>query len=196
MNFFRGRVIRGTILDVSRRQNAIFWVSQCAVILSTIVGVYLAASEGLKSAVEFHAATNLERKYFTLNSLQLEIEKNNALIVDFSERNLVEDEKGNVRAHRSLLVPELNWFVWNTLSQSQDSLELPFDILHNANQHVSSLKNLIVLYHDSRGSEKLSNGKQLQTLVTSDAEPLMTRMSEQIANYRERLTQYDTLGDY
>jgi len=134
--------IRGSILDITRRQNAIFWVSQLAVVFSTVFGVYLASSEGLKSAIEFHVATTTEKKYYTLSALHSEVENNNTLIKEFCDKNLVKDDSGNVNSHRSLRIPELNWFVWVTMIQSSDSLDLPVDILRDVNTYYTKLDSL------------------------------------------------------
>lgn len=66
---FKGLFI-GSIFDVSKRQNAIFWFSQLAIIVSTVLGVYLAASQGLKAAVNFHTVISNEKNFYTLSALK------------------------------------------------------------------------------------------------------------------------------
>lgn len=186
-------LVRGSVLDFSRRQNTIFWVSQIAVILSTILGVYLAASEGLKSAVEFHAATGLEKKYFMLSSLKRELENNKLLLLEFSEQNLVLDEEGNPTAHRSMIAPKLNSFIWDTMSKSTETLELPFDVLFEVNNFYSQTNSALEQYADGRGRDKLFYGGRVLEL-SQNSDQILQRMQTQISAYRERLAPYQTLG--
>ncbi len=195
MFFFRP-FIRGTILDFSKRQNAVFWISQIAIIVSTVLGVYLAASEGLKSAVEFHAATNLEKKYFTLNSLRREVDSNSILIIEFSEKNLVKDKDGKFTAHRSYHPPPLNWFVWTTMSKMSLSLELPVDILRDVDKYFNELTQLTKKYRTSGGRAKLIIAEKLYKLSIAAQEEMIVRIDLQIAAYKVRLEPYDTLGTY
>lgn len=187
-------VFRGTILDVSRRQNVVFWVSQLAVVFSTIVGVYLASSEGLKSAIEFHYATTTEKKYYTLSALHAEVESNNSLILALGEKNLVRNDDGEVEAHRSMRVPDLNWFVWVTMTQSSESLDLPVDILRDVNIYYLALTEMAAQYQNSGGRDKLYNAKKLDKIARDAQTSLLARMTSQLERYEGFVERYDGLG--
>jgi hypothetical protein len=186
--------LRGSILDMSRRQNLIFWVSQLAVVFSTIVGVYLASSEGLKSAVEFHYAITTEKKYYTLNALHAEVKNNNDLILEFGEKNLSKNEQGEIHAHRSMRVPDLNWFVWTTMTQSSDSLDLPVDILRDVNIYYLSLLKTSGLYENSGGYDKLRHAKKINTLAEDTEAVLLARITAQLEDYKDQMRDYKDLG--
>jgi len=187
-------VLRGSVLDLTRRQNIIFWVSQLAVVFSTIVGVYLASSEGLKSAIEFHYATTTEKKYYTLSALHSELENNNSLIVEFGEKNLRKNDEGRFDAHRSMLVPDLNWFVWTTMTQSSESLDLPVDILRDVNIYYLALTKYASKYESSGGRDKLYNAVKLNEVVVDARDGLLGRMASQIERYSEQMSRYKGLG--
>jgi hypothetical protein len=187
-------VFRGTILDVSRRQNVVFWVSQLAVVFSTIVGVYLASSEGLKSAIEFHYATTTEKKFYTLGALRSELESNNSLILELGEKNLGWNDEGEAQFHRSMRVPDLNWFVWSTMTQSSESLDLPVDILRDVNIYYLALTKYAADYERSGGRDKLYNAVKLNKVATEAREGLLVRMESQLQRYSEKMSRYKGLG--
>jgi len=194
MRFNLFLALRGSVLDISRRQNAIVWISQLAIVFSTIVGVYLASSEGLKSAIEFHVATTTEKKFYTLSALHSEVENNNRLIEEFSENNLVKNDSGDVSGHRSQRIPELNWFVWTTMVQSSESLELPVDILRDVNVYYLELTRLSSSYRNSGGMDKLFNAKRLATLSNESGTALLQRMQNQLDAYQKSMRRYKGLG--
>jgi len=186
----------GTIFDVSKRQNAIFWVGQLAVIFSTILGVYLAASAGLKTAVEFHSVISDEKNFYTLSALKEEVSSNNQLVLDFAEQSFVFDDEGKITAHRSGTLPTLNWFVWKTMTNATETLELPVDILKDTNRYYIDLLEEIDNFERQAGRDKLFAARRLYKLANTIEATLITRMDEQIQTYRARFNNHDNLGAY
>ncbi len=190
-------LLSGSVPDLSKRENVLFWISQIAIIVSTVIGVYLATSEGLKSAVEFHSLTTLEKKYYTLNALRQEIESNNTLVAQFLEQLINKDENGNPVSHNGHgEMPDLNWFVWKTMENSSESLDLPVDILRDSNRYYLQLTELGEKLQRSNGYDLLRYGTELEKLTKSTAEPFLVRIDEQLADYRSRLGRFDGLGKY
>ncbi|AJQ97105.1 hypothetical protein [Gynuella sunshinyii] len=191
------RLFAGTILDFSKRDNVFFWISQMAVVVSTIIGVYLATSEGLKSAVEFHSITSMEKKYYTLNALHQELTSNNDLMRQYVERFLNKDDKGQAVSHNGVgVLPELNLFVWDTMSNSSDTLDLPVDILRDANRYYLQLADITDSLKHSSGYETLRNGSALEQLTVEAREKLLSRIEQQLAEYQQRLKVFTNLGKY
>ncbi len=190
-------VFSGSILDVSKRKNMIFWISQVAIIASTVIGVYLATSEGLKSAVQFHSLTSLEKKYYTLNALNQEISSNNDLMLGYLSGWINKDENGSpVSYNGSASIPDLNWFVWKTMQSSSETLELPVDILRDANRYYLELTELISLLGNSRGSETLMYAISLEKLATKTQVELLERIDTQLDDYKKHLSEFKELGNY
>ena len=191
------RLFSGTILDFSKRDNVLFWISQMAVVASTIVGVYLATSEGLKSAIDFHSLTTLEKKYYTLNALRQELTSNNDLIKQYTERLLNKDENGEVVSHNGIgTMPDLNWFVWTTMTNSSETLDLPVDILSDANRYYLNLAKTMDTLQRSHGREVLWDGKALAKLTDETKAGLLQRIDQQLAEYQQRLSVFNKLGKY
>lgn len=189
-------VFIGTIFDVSKRQNAIFWAGQLAVVLSTILGVYLAASAGLKTAIDFHSIISDEKNFYTLSALKEEVRSNNQLVLAFSEKNFVFNDEGKITAHRSGRLPTLNWFVWTTMTNATETLELPVDILKDTNRYYIDLTREINAYEKQSGPDKLFAGRRLYKLATSLESTLIKRMDEQVQTYRSRFSDHKNLGAY
>lgn len=189
--------LAGTILDFSKRENLLFWVSQIAIILSTVIGVYLATTEGLKSAVEFHSLTTLEKKYYTLNALHQEITTNNDVILAYIGELLNKDKSGEATTHNGVgEIPSLNWFVWQTMTNSSETLDLPVDILRDSNRYYLALTELLRKLENSGGQETLMHGIALEKLTKETKSGFMIHIEKQLDDYRNRLSKFKGLGDY
>jgi len=186
----------GTIFDVSKRQNAVFWAGQLAVIFSTILGVYLAASAGLKTALNFHSLISHEKNFYTLSALRSEVDNNNQLLIDFTQNQFVFNENKEMVAHKSARPPALNWFVWLTMSNATETLELPVDILKETNRYYLELTKEIANYEKRGGMDKLFAAKRLHKLSRETQKTLIARMDQHIAIYQSRFSAHKNLGKY
>ena len=191
-----GRVFIGVRRYFSTKENSYFWIGQIAVVFSTIFGVYLATSEGLKSAIEFHSVTKLERKYYTLSALYKEIKENNDLVKAFSKKNNVLDDAGEISAFHSYLTPELNWFVWNMISDSQESLELPVELLRDASNYQIDIESNIKTYQKQRGYDKLRAAQKIVDLTMETDQQLLNQIKTKLDDYKSTLKAYKGVGDY
>ncbi|MGH1440809.1 MAG: hypothetical protein ACRBBR_11895 [Cellvibrionaceae bacterium] len=186
----------GTIFDVSKRQNAVFWAGQLAVIFSTILGVYLAASAGLKTALNFHSLISHEKNFYTLSALRSEVDNNNQLLIDFTQNQFVFNENNEMVAHKSARPPALNWFVWLTMSNATETLELPVDILKDTNRYYLELTKEITNYEKRGGMDKLFAAKRLHKLSRETQKTLIARMDQHIKIYQSRFAAHENLGEY
>jgi len=190
------RPLVGTIFDISKRQNAIFWIGQLAIIFSTVLGVYLAASQGLKTAVDFHSAVSNEKNFYTLSALREEVQSNNELLLAFSEKNFVFDDDGVITAYRGIELPDLNWFVWVTMTNATETLELPVDILKDTNRYYLELTKEMEKFERLGGRDKLFAARRLHELVLTTQSVLLERMDGQVSVYEQRFAKYGGLGKY
>ncbi|MGP9800873.1 hypothetical protein [Rheinheimera sp. NSM] len=104
--------------------NLSFWISQVSMIIATILGVYLAAQQGLRQAVVFEQLQSDKSNYYLRKSLQHELSDNLQLIKDFTEQI-----KGvgahNIKRHALVL----DTFVWESMKFSPATLETPSALL-------------------------------------------------------------------
>ncbi|QYK02048.1 hypothetical protein [Shewanella psychrotolerans] len=97
-----------------------FWVSQIFMIIATIVGVYLAAQEGLSQAITFDNLTNKQNNYYLRQALYDEVNDNVVIIneyADFISSNAPYD----IKSHH----PVMSNFVWENMRYSPYTLETP-----------------------------------------------------------------------
>ncbi|MGH1486782.1 MAG: hypothetical protein ACRBCI_11220 [Cellvibrionaceae bacterium] len=189
-------IVSGTILDLSRRQNVIFWVSQLAVILSTVLGVYLAASAGLKTAVDFHSIVSQEKNFYTLSALKEEINYNNDLLLDFADKNFGFNDDGKAISYKGRTLPQLNWFVWTTMANTTEALELPADILRDTNRYHLTLIKELKNFKESYGVDKVGVARRFLKLIEETNTELIPRMQDQLTNYQRNFAPYKELGKH
>lgn len=185
----------GTIFDLSKRQNATFWVSQLAIILSTVLGVYLAASAGFKTAINFHSVVSNEKNFYTLSALREEVQSNNTLILDFAEKNFVFAEDGTIKSYKGSRFPELSWFVWVTMTNATETLELPVDILKDTNRYYIDVVKEINHYEKYGGYDKLRAASNVYQLAKQTDEVLLKRMEDKINDYRSRFMDHKAVDN-
>lgn len=110
---------------------ASFWFSQLLMIAATILGVYLASSEGMKVAIKFNELTRLERSYYLRQSLANELEWNARMVLDYSEQ-IADGISSHSYFENNTL--SLDQFVWKAMGETDITLETPSQFLSAAQQ--------------------------------------------------------------
>ncbi len=141
------------IFRVRESGNVEFWVSNLVIMISTILGVYLAAQAGYKTAVEFEAARNERAGYYMRRSLLDEVKDNLQSVDDWS----AEFEKTlRARISADYFLPTDSWitywadkngccnpgsgspqpeairirtYIWETMKEQSTTFEIPSETL-------------------------------------------------------------------
>lgn len=100
-----------------------FWISQIVVIIATVAGVYLAASQGLEQAIRFDGIVSDQNNYFLRKSLQNELADNVGYIREYQDK--VKKQVANAEL-------ALETFVWDSMTYSPAALETPSALLREA----------------------------------------------------------------
>ncbi|WP_240223849.1 hypothetical protein [Rheinheimera hassiensis] len=153
-------------LEQGEISNLSFWVSQISMIIATVLGVYLAAQQGLQQAVLFEQIQSDKNNYYLRKSLQQELSDNLVLIQDFTEQI-----KGvgahNVKRHAIVL----DTFVWESMKFSPATLETPPALLSESRKfyrEVNDIHNKILssFYSIPYGSKLLlAQVEHMKTVV-------------------------------
>lgn len=132
-DFFQGAVMSAGN-DSSEVRKASFWISQLVIIIATVGGVYLAASQGLKQAVQFDAIKSEQNNYYLRKSLQNELADNVVYIREYADK-----------VKRQIANAELNLetFVWNSMTYSPTALETPSGLLREAQKFYHSSASIL-----------------------------------------------------
>lgn len=104
--------------------NLSFWVSQISMIIATVLGVYLAAQQGLQQAVLFEQIQSDKNNYYLRQSLQHELSDNLVLIEKYTGQ--IKDISVHAVKRYSLV---LDTFVWESMKFSPATLETPSALL-------------------------------------------------------------------
>lgn len=101
-----------------------FWVGQIFMVLATVVGVFLAAQEGLSQAIKFENLNSTEKNFYLQHALADEL-SDNIIILNKYTTLLQKNTPFNLKAHH----PMFDRFVWESMKYSPNALETPSQIL-------------------------------------------------------------------
>ena len=102
-----------------------FWLNQAFMIVSTIVGVYLAAQSGLEQALKFDTLSKMEDNYYLRMSLYDELDDAVKEIETYAKVLAKSPPKVVITEQR----PMLDKYVWQTMKYNPTTLEPPSEIL-------------------------------------------------------------------
>ena len=106
-------------VDLSDVRSLGFWISNAFTILATVLGVYLAASEGFKQALQFRQVEENEHTYDLLTALKAELEYNRGQAGDTVERGLEKLPQSWEEP------PPRQGFVWKTMQAVPETFRVP-----------------------------------------------------------------------
>ncbi len=142
---FRRRFSFVRIFKVRESGNAEFWIANLVVMASTVLGVYLAAQAGFKTALQFEVARSERDGYYMRRALLDEVKDNLASVDDWSQsfekalRNRISDSyflpsdtwimywaDKNGWSNAGIVPDELKMktFVWETMKQQTITFQL------------------------------------------------------------------------
>lgn len=162
---------------VNEIKKASFWVSQFFILLATVVGVYLAATQGYKQAVQFENMTSYKESYYLQKSLQYELQDNVAIL----KKYMAKIQDGAYYAARNEPLDFYN-LVWENMKFSSTTLSTPPELLRQAQQFYREVDNL----HERIAKSNLSVGVGAQKLqeqidiVEQNLIPALEKSTEQI----------------
>ena len=115
-----------------------FWVGQIFMVIATVVGVYLAAQEGLSQALLFENLNSKEKNYYLQHALADELDDNIVSLNAYA--NLLQTKPVyDIKANR----PVISDFVWESMKYSPNALETPSNILSAIRRYNSEVALII-----------------------------------------------------
>jgi len=101
-----------------------FWVGQIFMVIATVVGVFLAAQEGLSQAIKFENLNSKEKNFYLQHALADELIDNITTLEEYTTL-LIKNKPYDLKAHH----PMFDTFVWESMKYSSNALETPSQIL-------------------------------------------------------------------
>ncbi|MCC8179779.1 MAG: hypothetical protein LIP23_02565 [Planctomycetes bacterium] len=161
-------------MDSSDVKRVSFWVSQLFIIVATVLGVYLAATQGLKQALQFDAIKGEQNNYYLRKSLQNELADNVGYIREYIG-------KVDKRIQKPSL--DLETFVWNSMTYSSTALEMPSTLLREAQKFYHRANDIMNTPHFNDMNKAKALGeladhveKSVLPLFEADTEELRKRL--------------------
>lgn len=169
---------RAIKLDNTELIKTSFWVSQIFIIIATVVGVYLAAQEGLSQAIKFDALSNMQNNYHLRHALYDEVSDNVEILSHYADTVETVSSNSLVKMH-----PQMGLFVWDNMRYSANALETPSDILSDIRRLYLESEKIISNIETRHYS--VSYGKdQLQNVLSKIKEDTLPKLK----------TNYETLS--
>lgn len=137
-------------------KNPEFIVAQTCMVLASVAGVYLAASEGLKTAIQFQLIESDRTSYYQQTALAHELQTNTAELETYIDLW----QKPNTVVVEGYL-PSFDTFIWETSRESEGTFEIAPPILLGMVEFHSEVNGAI----DGRLGRKISREGMMEILV-------------------------------
>lgn len=161
-----------------------FWISQIFILLATVLGVYLASSQGFRQAIAYGDVQSTRNNYYLRKSLQSEITDNIALVREYMKRL----ETGGLPARKEPF--SLDTFIWDSMKNSSATLETPPELLRESRQFYRGVAELQQKISDSTYGVKVGNQK-LAELADHMEKDVLPKFDTDLAALRKRLAEFN-----
>lgn len=164
--------------DDTRR--AAFWISQLFVLLATVLGVYLASSQGFKQALAYGEVQATRTNYYLRQSLRNELEANLAPVRDY----LTAIASGSASSRNQPIA--LETFIMDCLRNSPATLETPSDLLAESRKFYRDVEDIqkkiaSQFYALGEGQDKM------EAVLTHMEKDVLPRFDKDLQALRTRL---------
>lgn len=137
-----------------------FWISQVFMIVATIIGVFLAAQEGLSQAILFDTLNGKESNFYLRHSLDNEITVNLTTLREYAD-TIEKNKTYDLKSQHPVLLD----FVWENMKYSPSTLETPSHILSKTSLFYLKVNTIINKIENRQYGAKFGANK-LRELVT------------------------------
>ncbi|RDH84817.1 MAG: hypothetical protein DIZ80_04960 [endosymbiont of Galathealinum brachiosum] len=171
-----------TIINPKEKASAEFWISHIIIIVSTVLGVYLAAGAGFDVAVEFEK-TRMDRElYYMESALLSEIRDNTEYASSYSTGYL----KGEINFKQGAN-NELDTFIWTTMTNTGHSFQIEAELLTQVRRFYSNVSKNLRLLSEGRNAFAAKEIKRLSEEASLKLIPEMEKnILKKYASLKER----------
>jgi hypothetical protein len=193
------RVFR--VLKVREKGNLEFWVSHIVILISTVLGVFLAAQAGYRTALQFEVTRSERDSYFMRVALLDELKDNIELAEKFA--SVFAAQKGDTWPG-NLNDFKLQSFVWDTMKQQNTTFQIPAGILSAVRRFNDSVEGTVkeiskishvtltdktemITFYGRTGEKMVAPAKSLEDVTKQMREVSVPALEQNIAKLREDL---------
>ena len=158
-----------------------FWVSQLFILIATILGVYLAATQGFKQAIQFDHITNQKNVYYLQQSLKNEIESNLSSIELFINNSKNSNDPWKIHSL------ETSSFIWHNMQEASISLQLRPVILQSTEKIMSNIPKAYETATTGPLDQRQKGLQELEEIVILGKNTLIPNLDVQLKQLTESL---------
>lgn len=162
-----------------------FWVSQFFILIATVVGVYLAATQGFKQAMQFDNIMSVKNAYYLQVSLRNEVHNNMQALDVFL------DKAKNARSPFDVYPLETSSFVWGNMGQSATTLTLRPSILASSEQFMRGLQISYTKATTGAIEQRQKGLAELTELSAMAKTQLLVELDTSITELKKQLTDWN-----
>ena len=176
-------------VDTTEVRKASFWVNQIFVLFATVIGVYLASSQGFKQAVAYEKLMSDKSSYYLRLSLRSELADNVQLVKAYAAKL----KTGGFAARKEPF--RLDTFVWDSMKFSPSALETPSVLLTGSRNFYRNVADIQAKVADNtygvENAIKLLNGltdnmeKEILPLFDTDIKELRDLLDKNKIDVRD-----------
>ncbi len=172
-------------LDINGKENTKFWISHLIVLLGTVMGVFLAASAGLKSAVQFELIKSDRDSYYMRSALLDELADNMEKVTKWGG----EYQSGNARKFIGNTNDfNLDTYVWTTMQESPGTFEIPSKILTQVRRYYTNTEiNLRKMTGKGPAAEQVQVMLEETKAMSREAIPLLKQDIQQLVEKLDKV---------
>ena len=173
------------IFKVREQGNLEFWVSNAVIVLSTVLGVYLAAQAGYATAVNFEQVRNDREGYFMRKALLDEL-KDNLDEADKTSAWVAKDGWRMQGGNAEVFMPQN--YVWDAMKESTVTFSIPAQILTGVRRYYAAAQVVARQYAIGQGTA-MDGAKQSVAEVKKVRETIIPELERDIERLRAALQQ-------
>ena len=171
-------------LDLREKENTKFWISHLVVLFGTVLGVYLAASAGLQTAVQFELIKSDRDSYYMRSALLDELGDNMDKVQQWG------GEYRNGNARKFIGRPDdfiLDTYVWKTMQDSPGTFEIPSKILTQVRRYYTNTEiNLRKMTGKGPAADQVNTMLEETETMRTGAIPLLKQDLQQLVEKLEK----------
>ncbi|WP_259781497.1 hypothetical protein [Aestuariispira ectoiniformans] len=179
-------------MSVSGRPNLEFWFTQVVILVSTVLGVYLAGFAGFEIAVNFDRYQSASEVSYLEKSLRAEVADNIAKVEFWAESY----DQGPMLWHDSRFAPresfKLDDMIWQTMRNSPRTFEVDPDVLTGVRRFYSKVDQYKTVLFQQRQPNALARNamKELSAAGADARQTLLPILDSEIASHESLLQKF------
>lgn len=182
-----------SFLRIEKNTTKEFWLSHILILISTVLGVYLAAKAGLDTAIKFELVQSDRNSYYLQASLRDEFDDNTKRVIAMCEA-IMDDRYALYLGQKDKQI--LDKYIWTTMQESDDTFQVPSKVLTGVRRYYNMADNVIysITRAEYGNSWNLNYSRQIQPLLEATKKArkeILPAMDKELQRLKSRLEKHN-----